>query len=87
MLIHLSREKLAESFRRQAEVLNPGGLLFHTFWHGDTEEEFNGLRFVYYTRKTLTAILRDKFENIVFEKYTEMEDGDSFYIVLKLREN
>jgi SAM-dependent methyltransferase len=83
VLIHLTRKELSESFRRQAAILNPGGILFHTFWHGDTEEEFNGLRFVYYTRETLTKVLGDQFEILNFEKYNEMEEDDSFYVVLK----
>ena len=83
VLIHLTREELAQSFRRQAEILNPGSVLFHTFWHGDSEEEFNGLRFVYYTRETLEEVLGDKFEILAIEKYAEMEGNDSFYVVLK----
>jgi len=83
VLIHLTREDLAKSFRRQAEILNPGGILFHTFWHGDTEEEFNGLRFLYYTRETLMKTLGEKLEIVEFEKYAEMDVEDSFYVVLK----
>jgi SAM-dependent methyltransferase len=82
VLIHLAREELSESFYRQAEILEPGGILFHTFWHGDTEEDFNGLRFVYYTRETLEEVLGDKFDILTFEQYAEMEEGDSFYVVL-----
>lgn len=84
VLMHLTREELTESFRRQAEMLNPGGILLHSFWHGDTEEEFNGLRFVYYTRETLTKTLDGMFEIIEFERYAEMEADDSFYVILKL---
>jgi len=83
VLIHLTREELTESFRRQEEILKPGGILLHTFWYGDSEEEFNGLRFLYYTRETLEEVLGDKFEILAFEEYAEMEDGDSFYVVLK----
>jgi hypothetical protein len=66
--------------------LNPGGILFHTFWHGATEEEYNGLRFTYYTRETLTEVFGDQFEILNFEKYDEMAEDDSFYVVLKLGE-
>lgn len=85
VLIHLTREELAESFRRQAEILKPDGILFHTLWHGDTEEEFNGLRFVYYTREALTRVLGDGFEIMAYEEYAEMDEGDSFYVVLKVK--
>ena len=81
--MHLTREELTNSFRRQAEILNPGGLLFHSFWYGEGEDIFSGLLSVYYTRETLTEILGDNFEIRTFEKYAEMEDGNSFYIVLK----
>jgi trans-aconitate methyltransferase len=83
VLIHLTREELAESFHRQAEILEPGGILFHTFWQGGTEEEFNGLRFVYYTRRTLMKTLDKGFEIMAFERYAETEEGDSFYVILK----
>jgi len=84
VLIHLTRDELAQSLHRQAEVLNPDGILFHTFWYGDSEEEFNGLRFMYYTRETLEEVLGDKFEILAFEKYAEMDEGDSFFMILKL---
>jgi len=83
VLMHLTRDELAESFRRQVEIIKPGGILFHTFWYGDTEEDFNGLRFVYYTRETLLEALGGLFEVIEFERYTEIEPGDSFYVILK----
>lgn len=86
VLMHIRRDDLAQSFHRQAELLNPGGMLFHTFWYGEGEEEFNGLRFVYYNRETLTDTLGERFEIITFEKYAEMEEGDSFYVTVKLRE-
>ncbi len=66
VLMHLTREELAESFRRQAEILNPGGILFHSFWHGEGEDIFSGLLSVYYTRETLTEILGDNFEILYF---------------------
>lgn len=83
VLMHLTREELRVSFCRQAELLNPGGILFHTFWYGDGEEVFSGLLSVYYTRETLTDLLGEAFELLAFEKYAEMDAGDSFYVVLK----
>ena len=86
VLIHLTREELTQSFRRQAEILNPDGILFHTFWHGDSEEDFNGLRFVYHTREILAKTMGEGLEIIAFELYAEIEDEDSFYAVLKLKD-
>ena len=86
VLIHLSRAELRKSFHRQAELLNPGGLLLHTFWHGEGEEEYSGLRSVYYTRETLMALLGELFGFLAFEKYAEMETGDSFCVVLNRKD-
>jgi SAM-dependent methyltransferase len=83
VLMHLTREELGKSFRRQAELLKPGGILFHSFWHGEGEDIFSGLLSVYYTRETLVEILGDNFDILTFEKYAEMEVGDSFYAVLR----
>jgi trans-aconitate methyltransferase len=83
VLIHLSQGELRESFHRQADLLNPGGLLLHTFWYGEGEEEHDGLRTTYHTRETLTEALRDAFDIQAFARYAEIEPGDSFYIILK----
>jgi len=83
VLHHLATAQLQASFQRQAEILNPGGWLFHTFWYGDTEEEYSGLRFVYYTPETLRELISDRFEEIELTMYTEMDENDSFYILLK----
>ena len=83
VLHHLKNTQLRLSFQQQAEILNPGGYLFHTFWYGDSEEEFSGLRFVYYTPETLCELIGDQFEEVEIVIYTEMEENDSFYIVLR----
>ncbi len=83
VLHHLTRAELAESFRRQAARLNGGGLLFHSFWYGDKEESFAGMQFVYYTEETLQRVIGPEFEWVKAELYTELEDGDSFYVILK----
>ena len=85
VLHHLSRDELRQSFQNQARVLNDEGLLFHSFWYGDKEEEFSGLRFVYYTEATLAEVIGDVYEIVESERYTEMDEGDSFYVVLRKR--
>jgi cyclopropane fatty-acyl-phospholipid synthase-like methyltransferase len=85
VLIHLSEDELRQSFRRQEAVLNPGGILFHSFWYGDKEESYHGLRFRYYTEEMLLGIVEPRFEVVVMERYTEMEQDDSLYIVLRTR--
>jgi cyclopropane fatty-acyl-phospholipid synthase-like methyltransferase len=85
VLIHLSEDELQQSFLRQEDVLNPQGILFHSFWHGDKEEFFHGLRFRYYTEEKLLGIVELRFEVVAMERYTEMEDDDSIYLVLRAR--
>jgi hypothetical protein len=80
----LKKNDLKKSFRRQKTVLNNGGILFHSFWHGDKEEEHRGLLFVYYLESQIIDIVKNDFEILGIEKYAEMEADDSFYIVLKV---
>ena len=86
VLQHLSRSQLEESFRNQAKTLNRGGLSFHTFWYGDSEEEHSGLRFVTYTPENLRTMIGNGFEEVTVGMYTEMEEDDSFYILLRKNE-
>jgi trans-aconitate methyltransferase len=83
VLHHLPRLDLHRSFSRQSELLTAGGLLMHSFWYGDTEEEMDGLRFVYYTEDALLDIIGPGFEVVAIERYTEMENDDSFYVLLR----
>jgi SAM-dependent methyltransferase len=83
VLHHLTRPDLERSLARQKEVLNEGGLLMHSFWHGQGEEEHRGLRFVYYTEAELMGIVGPGFEVVATERYREIEEGDSFYVLLR----
>lgn len=83
VLHHLSRDELKKSFQRQIDVLNPNGIVFHSFWKGKKEEEYHGLRFMYYTAEELMRIIGDGFEPIDVNSYTEMEEQDSLYVILK----
>jgi SAM-dependent methyltransferase len=85
VLHHLTRADLAESFRQQAARLNGGGLLFHSFWYGDKVESFSGMEFMYYTEETLHRVIGPELEQVKSEIYTEMEDSDSFFVILKKR--
>lgn len=83
VLQHLTREELTASFKNQLRLMNEESILFHALWYGDKEdEEFNGLTFVYYTEETINEHIRD-YELIDFNKYSEMEKNDSFYVILK----
>ncbi len=83
VLHHLARPDLGRSFSRQRELLTPNGLLMHSFWHGDKQEEFHGLCFVYYTEDELLSAAGPGFEVVALERYTEIDDDDSFYALLR----
>lgn len=83
VLHHLTKSDLRRSFARQKERLTDNGLLMHSFWFGSKEEEFNGLRFVYYTEEELFNTIGPGFEVAAMDRYKELEDDDSFYIVLR----
>jgi SAM-dependent methyltransferase len=85
VLIHLTRDELRRSLRRQARILNEGGVILHSLWYGEGEEEMQGLRFVYYSEGTFGDLVGDEFQVIEAARYTEMEENDSFYVVMKKR--
>jgi cyclopropane fatty-acyl-phospholipid synthase-like methyltransferase len=86
VLHHLTREELEESLHRQAEALNSHGILLHSLWYGDKEEEFSGLRFVYYTRESFAKAVGPEYEIVEAERYSEMEEDDSIYFVLRKKQ-
>ena len=83
VLIHLTHDELRRSLLRQAEVLTPGGISLHTFWHGEGEEMHHGLRFVYYLTGQLEAIVPAEFQMLEISLYEEMEEDDSICLVLR----
>ena len=86
VLHHLPKSDISRSFQRQKELLSDNGLLMHSFWHGDKEEEIHGLLFVYYTEDELLNTIGPGFEVVSMERYTEIEDDDSFYTILRKKE-
>lgn len=85
VLIHLTKEDCLRSFKMQKKILNAGGILFHSFWHGDKVEEHQGLLFTYYTDYELMAMVKDDYDILKVQKYMEFEEDDSLYIVLKVK--
>lgn len=83
VLHHLSRSDLEESITSQTKVLNPGGLIMHTFWKGDKEENLHGMRFVYYTEDKLKSLFQKLFKIIELTSYKEMEEDDSIRVIGK----
>ena len=85
VLHHLTRDDLKESLKRQGEVLNHNGILFHSLWYGDKEEKMSGLRFVYYTEATFGDLVESEFDVVEATRYAEMEQDDSLLVVLRKR--
>jgi len=64
VLVQLTTDELQQSFIKQKKVLKENGLLFHSFWYGDKQEEFNELFFQYYTAEhAILCILDHKGQN------------------------
>ena len=80
VLHHLSSDQLP-----QARVLNPGGLVLHSLWWGDKDDEWmEGLRFTYYTESVLSDIFASAgFELLSVQRYEEMEPSDSVYVIAR----
>lgn len=83
VLMHLKLDQLHKSLSRQSELLLPSGVIFHSFWYGDKEEEFDGLYFRYYNEEQLRLIFSQYFDIITIEIYTEMEKNDSLFVIAK----
>ena len=71
------------SLKKQKMILNPNGILFHSFWHGKKIEEHHGLLFVYYTEDELRNMIKNDYNILKIQKYTEFEKNDSIYIILQ----
>jgi predicted SAM-dependent methyltransferase len=83
VLMHLTREELKQSIKRQTEILEPDGIICHSFWRGNKEENYDGLRFIYYTTKQLRVSIMNTFNIIKIEKYQEIEPDDSLFIIAR----
>ena len=85
VLIHFSADELRQSFARQHDVLNEGGIMLHSFWYGEGQKEFGELTLVYHNEKDLTAMLEDSFDILALEKHAKMAEGDSLYVVARAK--
>ena len=83
VLHHLTKKDLALSFKKQKNLLNPNGILFHTFWLGNKEEKFQDLRFIQYEIDHLKEMTKSDYDLIEIKPYAEMNANDSFYIILR----
>lgn len=86
VLHHLEDEALHSSIKRQYEILKPGGIVCHTFWHGEDSEIYNDLFVNYHTDNDIRSLFEDYFDQLVIQYYQEFEPGDSFLYIGKKRE-
>lgn len=85
VLHHLTRADLQDSIARQADVLNANGITMHSFWEGNGEEEFQGLRFTYYTKDQVQKLFEKHFSVLEIDQYTELAKNDSIYVIAAVR--
>lgn len=80
---HLKDNELINSIRRQYDVLNPDGIICHSFWQGEGTEIYNGLFVNYHSESALREFFEDFFEILVIDSYAEFEEGDSLLLIGK----
>lgn len=78
---HLTDDQLAQSVSRQAELLNPNGVICHSFWKGEGSEIFKGLFVNYHNENGLRDAFGGYFEVISVTPYEEFEAGDSLLLI------
>lgn len=83
VLQHLTDGELRKSIQRQVDILNPNGIICHSFWKGEGDEVFKGLLVNYQTDISLRVLFEDYFEVLLLEEYKEFEDGDSLLLIGK----
>ena len=81
VLHHLNDNELVGSIKRQYDILNPDGIICHSFWKGEGSEVFKGLFVKYHTENTLRTFFEESFETLIMEPYEEFEEGDSLLLI------
>lgn len=83
VLHHLNDIELSESIKRQSKILNPNGIICHSFWKGKDFEIFKGLYVNYHTEEEIEKLFNDYFEILSIINYQEFEEGDSILLIGK----
>ena len=83
VLQHLTDEELEESIINQIKILNPEGLICHSFWKGNGTEDFNGMFVNNQTKDTLTTFFTKHFDILHLSSYKEFEEGDSLLLIAR----
>ncbi|EEE46043.1 class I SAM-dependent methyltransferase [Roseibium alexandrii] len=84
VLHHLSDEELAASFSRQAQLLTPGGLVFHLVWSRlEAPEDETGLIYEARNEVALEEAMGSAFEVLETHSFGEFDADDSLAILAK----
>lgn len=83
VLHHLTDDELKKSVSRQSEILSPRGIICHSFWKGNSTEEFQGMFVNNHTEKDLKHFFENQFEILHLESYKEFEKGDSILLIAR----
>ncbi len=86
VLHHLRENELFDSIERQYQILNPNGIVCHSFWKGEGSEIFKGLFVSYHTETNLKRLFEGYFKILLVETYAEFEDEDSLLFIGKKNE-
>ena len=86
VLHHLQDQELVDSIKKQHEILNPNGIICHSFWKGQGSEVFKGLFVNYHSETTLRASFEPHFEILLIEHYAEFEEADSLLLIGRRKE-
>lgn len=86
VLHHLNDKELNFSIKRQYDLLNPKGIICHSFWKGEGSEIFKGLFVNYHTILNIRNIFSKYFDILLIEKYKEFDDDDSIVLIAKRKE-
>ena len=83
VLHHLNDNELQLSIKRQSQVLNPGGIVCHSFWKGNGSETFKGMFVNYHENKDLQKFFQPFFKILLIKEYKEFENNDSLLYIGK----
>jgi cyclopropane fatty-acyl-phospholipid synthase-like methyltransferase len=83
VLHHLSNKELVKSIQRQYEILQPSGIICHSFWKGEGDEIFKGLFVNYHIQSEIRELFAAHFEILILKEYAEFEENDSILIIAR----
>jgi len=80
---HLKTEELMASISKQTGLLEENGIICHSFWKGEGDEEFKGMYVNYHSENDIKELFAHSFEILELASYKEFEDNDSIVVIAK----